>query len=259
MGIESQGGTRAKHAITTEELAIQKFVEKLIREYKYPKEHIVTSPQYRVKESPSDKRGYPVDIAVFESAEKKNEQLKIIVECKASNITSGKTQLKSYLKFSEAEIGVWFNGEELVTIRKYIKSGKTEYYDIPDMPKFGEQIEEIGMYRRKDLTIPHNLKDVFKEIRHRLAGSMIGTTRDEELAKGMINLILCKLYDEKYTEPDEMLCFRAVTGEKPDKVFKRIRELFSAAGNEYKDVFEKNDKIGLDAEHITYTHELKFV
>ena len=69
---------------TQEEIqATQPFSKILIENYGYPKEMIQTRPRYRVKARPSDtKKEYPVDIAVFTSADKKEEDLYIIIECK---------------------------------------------------------------------------------------------------------------------------------------------------------------------------------
>ncbi|GHU81844.1 hypothetical protein FACS1894191_8760 [Clostridia bacterium] len=45
-----------------------------------------TRPQWRVKVRPSDtKKEYPVDIAVFNSAEHIDDSISIIVECKKKN------------------------------------------------------------------------------------------------------------------------------------------------------------------------------
>ncbi|MDX9820650.1 MAG: hypothetical protein RBT20_01850, partial [Syntrophales bacterium] len=53
--------------------AVQIFARMLVEDYGYPKLHIQTRPQHRVKVKPSDKKKeYPVDIAVF-SDDKKNE------------------------------------------------------------------------------------------------------------------------------------------------------------------------------------------
>ncbi|MDD9809602.1 MAG: N-6 DNA methylase [Thaumarchaeota archaeon] len=235
-----------------EELVVRKFVEELTGTYGYPMTHIVTSPQHRVKGRPSGKAAYPVDIAVFESAAKRESQLKIIVECKAPNIKSGKAQLQDYLGLSDATVGVWFNGEGFAAIQKRTRRGRVEYVDIPDIPRLGERVEDIGMHMRKDLVAPHNLKRVFREIRNHLAGSSSSTTRDEAFAKGMINLILCKLYDEKYTRPGDMVKFRAGADEEPKAVARRIRDLLSGARDEYSDVFDRTDKIGLDAESTAH-------
>lgn len=68
---------------TLEEIyAIQLYSKILVEDYGYPKEMIQTHPQYRVKSLPSDRKGYPIDIAVFEPDEKENKKLKIVVENK---------------------------------------------------------------------------------------------------------------------------------------------------------------------------------
>src|SRR5689334_22378003 len=51
--------------------AVQVFAKMLVEDYGYPKTHIQTRPQYRVKARPSDtKKEYPVDIAVFSDGSK---------------------------------------------------------------------------------------------------------------------------------------------------------------------------------------------
>tara|TARA_R110002124_G_C8947866_1_gene513137 strand:- start:8 stop:403 length:396 start_codon:yes stop_codon:yes gene_type:complete len=99
---------------TPEEVdAVQVFSKILVEDYGYPKAVLQTRPQWRVKVRPSDeKKEYPIDIAVFLDDDHTDENLKVIVECKKKNRKDGKTQLQDYLRFSTAEIGVWFNGEE---------------------------------------------------------------------------------------------------------------------------------------------------
>lgn len=55
----------------------------LVEDYNYPKDLIQTRPQFHVKLRPSDtKKKYPVDIAVFSSSKKDDDEVYIIVECK---------------------------------------------------------------------------------------------------------------------------------------------------------------------------------
>lgn len=93
---------------TPEEIeATQVFSKLLIEDYGYPKNHIQTRPQFRVKARPSDtKKEYPVDIAVFSSADKTDENIYIIVECKKKNRKDGRGQLEDYLRLSKARLGV---------------------------------------------------------------------------------------------------------------------------------------------------------
>lgn len=239
---------------TPEEVdAVQVYSKILVEDYGYPKEHIQTHPQHRVKVRPSDtKKEYPVDIAVFPNDKKEENDISIIIECKKKNRKDGKTQLQDYLRFSRSPIGVWFNGDERLFIKKIEKEGKILFEDIPNIPKYGQRLEDVGKFKRKDLKPATNLKYVFKAMRNYLAGNVVGATRDEVFAQQLINLIFCKIYDEKFTKPDEMVTFRAGIDEKPKDVEKRIGELFDKVKKNYNDVIDSSDKIILDEYSLTY-------
>lgn len=241
-------------AATPEEIqAVQVFSKQLVEDYGYKKEQIQTKPQYRVKVRPSDtKKEYPVDIAVFKNKEKKEDDIYIIVECKKKNRKDGMSQLQDYLRFSKASLGVWFNGEERLFLRKYEKDGKVLFHDIPNIPVEGQRIEDIGNFKRKDLKQTHNLKAIFKSIRNHLAANTVGATRDEVLAQQLINLIFCKLYDEKFTAPNNIVEFRAGVNEDSEIIKKRILDLFENVRNNQPEVFDEQDRITLDTKSIAY-------
>ncbi|MCK4359054.1 MAG: N-6 DNA methylase [Candidatus Cloacimonetes bacterium] len=233
--------------------AVQVFSKQLVEDYEYPKDHIQTRPQWRVKIRPSDTRKeYPVDIAVFNSENHTEDNILIVVECKKKTRKDGKTQLKDYLRFSRAFLGVWFNGEERLFLRKVEKSGRIEFEEIPNIPQFGQRVEDVGKFKRKDLKPTHNLKATFKAIRNHLAANTIGATRDEVLAQQLINIIFCKIYDERFTEPDDIVTFRAGVNEKAEDIKKRILDLFELVKRKYKEVLDKIDVINLDAKSIAY-------
>jgi type I restriction enzyme M protein len=239
---------------TPEEIqAVQVYSKMLVEDYGYPKSHIQTHPQWRVKVRPSDtKKEYPVDIAIFESNKKEDGTEIIIVECKKSNRRDGKTQLEDYLRFSKARIGVWFNGEEKLFLKKTEKDGRILFEEIPNIPKFGERLEDIGLYKRKDLKVAHNLKSVFRTIRNYLAANAVGITRDEVFAQQIINLIFCKIYDERFTKPEDTVNFRAGIEEKPEDIQKRLKELFEHVKTQYNDVIDNDDEILLDSNTLRY-------
>ena len=116
-------GTEVK--ATPEEVeAVQVYSKILVEDYGYPKSHITTHPQHRVKVRPSDtKKEYPIDIAVFPNDKKVEDDIFIIVECKKKNRKDGKTQLQDYLRFSKSQLGVWFNGEERLFLKKIEEGG----------------------------------------------------------------------------------------------------------------------------------------
>lgn len=233
--------------------AVQVFARQLVEDYDYDKAQIQTRPQFRVKVRPSDERKeYPVDIAIFKDKNKKEDDVQIIVECKKKTRKDGKTQLQNYLTFSKADLGVWFNGEERIFLKKIEKNGKVLFQEIPNIPRKGQRFEDIGKFRRKDLKVPHNLKIIFKTIKNHLAGNFTGATRDEELAKELINLIFCKIYDEKFTKAEDIINFRIGVDEDLDIFKKRILDLFKKVKNKYSDVLDVSDEIKLDKHALAY-------
>lgn len=238
---------------TPEEVqAVQVFSRQLIEDYGYDKNHIQTHPQYRVKTRPSGDKEYPVDIAVFIDKNKKDDDLYIVVECKKKDRKDGKSQLQDYLRLSKAFLGVWFNGEERLFLRKYEKEGKVLFEEIPNIPQKGQRVEDIGKFKKKDLKPTHNLKAIFKSIRNHLAANTVGATRDEVLAQQLINLIFCKIYDERFTKQTDIVMFRAGLGEKLEEVKNRIIKLFENVKTHIPEVIDKNDKIELDLNSIVY-------
>lgn len=235
--------------------AVQVFSERLVADYGYPKSVLQTRPQFRVRTSPSDEaKSYPIDIAVFKGKTRTENDLFMVVECKRKSRKDGLAQLKLYLDMSPAEIGVWFNGEEHIYLRKvHKKSGARDYQELPNIPRYGQRIEDIGLFKRTDLVPPSNLKAVFRDLRNHLAGSTTGITRDEALAQEIINVLFCKILDEQETAPDDTVTFRAGLDENAKDIKKRILGLFEKVKTAvYDDVFLKSDTIELDDESLRY-------
>lgn len=246
-GIEVKDGPEEREAT-------QVFSRMLVEDFGYPREVLRTRPQYRVKARPSDtKREYPVDIAVFDPESVGEESLYMVVECKKKNRKDGRDQLEDYLRFSRAELGVWFNGVELPTIiRKRESNGRVFFDELPSLPHFGQRWQDIGLYRRKDLKPAANLKSVFRSIRNYLAANAVGITRDEVFAQQIINLIFCKIYDERFTRPEAMVKFRVGIDETAAEVKSRIEELFEKVKERYDDVIDAGDRIELDERSLKY-------
>lgn len=246
---------RQVRATPEETEAVQVFARRLVEDYGYSRDQIQTHPQYRVRARPSDEeRSYPVDIAVFRGTGRSEADLAMIVECKKPVRRDGIQQLRLYLDMSPAEVGVWFNGNDHAYLRKiHHADGRRTYETLPNIPRRGQRIEDIGRYRRSDLTPPSNLKAVFRDIRNHLAGMTTGITRDEALAQEIINVLFCKLLDEQETAPEDTVQFRAGTGEPPAEIQRRIHTLFEQVKQHvFGDVFEPTDRIRLDADSLAY-------
>jgi len=240
---------------TPEEVeAVQILSRRLVEDYGYDKEQIQTRPQFRVRKRPSDEeKSYPVDIALFKTDRKTEDNLFLIAECKKKNRKDGLAQLKLYMDMSPAEVGVWFNGQDHAYLRKVLHpDGSRTYEELPNIPRKGQRIEDIGLFYRRDLKAPSDLKSVFRDIRNHLAGNVTGITRDEALAQQIINVLFCKIYDEINKGPDEIVTFRSGTGEPTEEVKKRIVGLFRDVKQAYDDVFDEGDLITLDADNLAY-------
>ena len=239
---------------TPEEIeGTQPFSRILVEDYGYPKDQIITRPQFRIGKSPSEERGtYPVDIAVFNSSTKTSDTLEIIVECKRKDEKTGKKQLEQYLKLSPAKIGVWFNSTNTLILQKIITKQGVTFKGLPALPKFGQGIEDIGKHTKESLIETHNLKTIFNSIRNFIAGNSAGTQRDERIASNMINLIFVKIYDERFTKSTKLLRFRASVSETENDISHRVKQVFEDVKRKYNDVLNSDDTITLDDKSIAW-------
>lgn len=195
----------------------------LVNELNYPKSHLRTRPQFRIPKSPNDESGsYPVDIAVFESDRHDKDNLRMIVECKDPNLQSGKQQLEKYMGLCSAKVGVWTNGNDTFVIKKVVKGNSISYQEMPYIPKYGQDIDAKLELFKGQLKKDVDLKPVLNNIRNYLAAREEGITNDATFAEEMINLILCKIYDERETDIDTPLSFSVGLGDDPAVAKKRI-------------------------------------
>ena len=240
---------------TPEEVeAVQPFVKRLVEDFGYPKHLISTHPQHRVSRSPSDEtQSYPIDIAVFTDAQKRSDQLHMVVECKQKKRKDGVKQLKRHLDLCEATIGVWYNGHAHFYARKFVNDrAVNDYEELPTLPRYGQRVEDIGKFLRKDLQPTLNLGPIFRDLRNFIAGNATGITRDETIAGEIINLLFCKIDDELNTAPNEALDFRHGVGEPASNVAERTRRLFATVKQDYADAFDADDRMRLDDKCIAY-------
>jgi type I restriction enzyme M protein len=239
---------------TPEEVqATQVFSRRLVEDFGYPIDHITTRPQFRVSRRPSEtKKSYPVDIAVFSNPQKLEDDCCIIVECKSETEKAGRKQLQIYLTLSDAFIGVWFNGKSHLYLHKFYDSGKVIFRELPTLPRFGQRVEDIGLYKREDLETSASLKAIFRDIRHHLAGNTVGITHDIRLAHQIINVLFCKIYDETTKGPQELVEFRAGVDESTRVVRDRMLGLFTNVKTRFDDVFDRTETIELDERSLAY-------
>ena len=206
--------------------ATQPFIFYLTQRLGWDPHQIITRPQWRVPKSPSASRssGYPVDIAIFDSAKHLGDpsHIQIIVECKAPDEKEGIRELKTYLGLEpEAWLGVWFNGERHVLVWKVLDGFSIDKYGpVPRPTDPLSPAEAQPPIRYQDLIQPPNLREIFRRLRDRIAAQDTRVNRDEFILNDLANLLICKIADEQdgEVEPERPMAFqlarsRAATAE----------------------------------------------
>ena len=229
---------------TPEEHVRQIFERKLVEEYGYSKKQIQTVPEYYVRKG--TRLIGPADIVVFRDHRKALDNIYIIVETKRKERRDGIDQLKSYSISPSQEFAVWFNGKEIVYLQKLARP--PYFREIPDIPKKGETLEDVGLYEKKDLKPATELKTVF-ETCHNYIYANEGLLKEKTFNE-VLKLIFIKMVDEKSASPKCQ--FRITDKEmkeieegKKNAFLERILRLFERVKVEYSDVFDPTERINL--------------
>jgi type I restriction enzyme M protein len=170
----------------------------------------------------------------------------IIVEVKKKDRKDGLDQLQTYCNNTTAEFGVWFNGGEIVY--QHRQRRPHEFLDIPDIPRAGETLDDVGRWTKKDLIAASELKSVFEVIHNHIYANE-GFLK-EKVFNEMLKVIFIKMIDEKALS--DKCEFRITDSELRDiehgesrAFLVRMNALFARVTREYKDVFKKNDSLDL--------------
>lgn len=123
------------------------------------KEWRVPKTPHDATEREKDRRfdGFPVDIAIFDSAEQagKHEHLYGIVECKRPDVDAGVSQLEIYMGLEpQCRFGLWTNGKATAMVYK-LADGTFGVERNAGIPKPGDNLRRAGKERVKET---HRLK-----------------------------------------------------------------------------------------------------
>lgn len=103
-----------------------------------------------------------------------------------------------------------------------------------------------------ELVSPPTLIEDFKKIRNYLAANATGITRDATIVEQVVNLLFCKIYDERHKE----FRFKVNEGETDAEVQQRLIKLFEDVKSDWQDgfetVFTERDTLELDKESIAF-------
>lgn len=223
-----------------EEIVRQLWVYKLINYYGYDKSEIALEKPITFGTDTGTKFA---DIIVYTNNTKTTP--KIVLEIKKPKRKDGIEQLRSYLNAEGSPIGVWSNGSDKVILyRPYPQ----DFDALPEIPKKGQSPEDLQAAK---LTLAHLEKSFdFKKILLDLEELVLGSS-GVNVFNEIFKIIFAKIWDEKQAieaRADQSLEFKWFKD--PELTYERINHLFKKAAQEWKGVFDENDKIKLQKEHL---------
>ena len=189
----------------------QLFEHILIDDLGYPKENIDIEV---VLQRGAVRNAERADIVVYNDNSHRQENAYIIIEIETPK-KKYDLQAFSYVTATTAPYCVWFAGFEKNSEGPYyhyrdLQTDPTKFTLIPTLPRYGENQETIGLYRKQDLKPAKALKLLFTRMYYHLYGNG-PIKREENIAIEVIKMLFCKIMDE--ISPDELCEFRATPSE----------------------------------------------
>ena len=234
-----------------EEYVRQTLERRLVEEHRYKPVQIAV--EFGLKIGSKKPRA---DLVVWEeAAEKIQENVKIIIECKREKISpsgakDGIEQLKSYMAAClNCEWGMWTNSVQKFVFRKVpdTSNGKFKFEEVNDIPTANAKIEDIDRPTRASLkrAVENNLLFVFRTC-HDYIYANDGLHKDKAFFE-FLKIIFCKIEDERTTR-SQYLKFYSTSKERRNHdgqldVKKRISEIFKDVKKRYGKIFSANDEI----------------
>jgi type I restriction enzyme M protein len=244
-----------------EALATQPLL-KMLLERGWSAKQIQSRPQWRVPARPSDhtsegrKRGFPVDIAIFDSEENigNPDALRIICECKKPNEKDGIGQLKDYMSHEpEVRLGIWFNGLEFAFVYRDQDGFHLRRNRALPRPSDALDKDAISPLKLVDLQDPPSLKDIFSKIRNYVASKDSKGGRDEFILENLGTLLIAKIVDERDSDlfPERELEFQAAKDSLTTT--KQITNWVMTVRQRYKNLFaQEREALTLDPNSIDH-------
>jgi type I restriction enzyme M protein len=238
---------------TPEENVRQRIARSLLDNYAYDKADIEI--EFTINQGSKKPR---VDIAIFPpNTEHKQENIKIIVECKREEIKptdqdNGVEQLKSYISAClNAKYGMWV-GSELQVWEKITDKNKYKLETVTDIPRFGLEAPQPLTFAEL-VPAQDELIDVFKRCHNYIYGNQ--GFQKEQAFQELLKIIFCKVYDED-TAIDTMRFFignqerRSEIGQRQLK--QTIEKIFEEVKTRYPYIFDKEESIRLENRVLAY-------
>lgn len=261
-----------KKASPKEEI-LQSIILQMNEEYGFNMVDMQRDFTFSYEDEEGKKKRVTIDLAIFRpdsNHEPENithicmvNDPKVKVSDKKKGVESG---LENTMRAAECDFGLWTNGDELHFKQRIEDAiGNEKLEEIADFPGVDETMEDLEKYgERVQPRKPANdtLIRTFKRCHDYIYGN---EGRKKDAFWELLNLIFCKIYDEKrrYLDAERNVSYHRQfwvgvkeqnTPEGQAEVAKRIKGIFEQLKNDdlFKEVFSGNEQISLSDRGIAY-------
>ena len=265
--------TKKTKTASEKELTLQSMIMMLNEEYNFDLNDMERDFSFAYEDDEGKIKRTKADLAIFDPQRAHDVEnmirIAIVFDSKVKDKDSKKgvaATLEKYLERTDCEFGVWTNGNDL----HYLQCTTNEFSvfktsDISDFPGKGQSMEDLELAgERAHPRKPTNdsLVKTFKRCHDYIYGN---EGRKKDAFWELLNLIFCKIYDEKrrFTDAENGRSYRRKfwvgvkeqnTTEGQLEVAKRIKGIFTELKNDnlFRGVFNGNQEITISSRAIAY-------
>ena len=265
--------TNSIKTATEKELLLQSIINQMDEEYEFNLSDMKRDYSFSYEDDEGKKKRMTIDLAIFRhEAEKEPENIEricIVFDSKAKESDKKKgveATLHKALQATGCDFGMWTNGDkQFFAYRKEDEIGNERIEDISDFPGCDETIEDLenmGDRAQPRKAANDTLIRTFKRCHDYLYGN---EGRKKDAFWELLNLIFCKIFDEKrrFTDAEKGFSYRRQfwvgvteqnTPEGQATVAKRIKDIFERLKKDdlFKTVFDGNEQISLSDRGVAY-------
>lgn len=260
---------------TVKEMTLQSMIAMMTEEYGFAPEDMERDFKVKYEDTNEDKsKTQKVDLAIFNAghAHDADELIRFIIVAKDAKVKPNdkkagvEATTEGILCSTDCDFACWTNGEDLQYVYSYEDDfGQVTCEAISDFPAEGQTLEDLEAQGERAMPrkpANESLVKTFKRCHDYIYGNEgMKKTAFWEL----LNLIFCKLYDEKrrFSDAKQGISYRrrfwvGVKEQNTEKgqaaVAERIKGLFEdlKESNIFKDVFDGNEQIMLSNRGLAF-------
>lgn len=258
---------------TEKEILLQSIISQMNEEYEFDLSDMQRDFSFSYEDEEGKKRRQTIDLAIFRHGANKEpdniERVCMINDSKVKENDKKKgveASLHKAMQACDCEFGMWTNGDvQFFAYRKEDEVGNEVIIDLSDFPGYDETIEDLerqGEHIQPRKPANDTLIRTFKRCHDYIYGN---EGRKKDAFWELLNLIFCKIFDEKrrYTDAEKGFSYHREfwvgvteqnTPEGQAQAADRIKKIFEKLKKDdlFKEVFDGNERISLSDRGIAY-------